>query len=96
MDWQLLKKGVLPEKNQKDDKSQDKFTFYNEVLDEIISEEGGILNESEVSKKPGRNQSPKFGASEFAEKYLGKGKCLLSKIFWKYQHLKKTRKMIQF
>jgi hypothetical protein len=75
IEWQLLKRGVVPEK-KKNQESKKGFTFYNDILEDMIAEEPQISLESENKDLSGRNNSNKFGPSEFIEKYLGKGNLI--------------------
>jgi len=72
IEWQLLKRGVVPEK-KKNQEPKKGFTFYNDILEDMIAEEPQITLEQENQDISGRNNSNKFGPSEFIEKYLGKG-----------------------
>lgn len=73
LDWQLLKRGVIPEKKKKIP-NENEFTFYQDVLDDMFSKDLEIKVDSDYeASNSGRNHDKKFGPGEFVQKYLGKG-----------------------
>lgn len=70
-----MKRGVAPEKKKEESKKG--FTFYNDILEEMIGEEPQFKYEGEIKDYPGRDSSKKFGPTEFIEKYLGKGNKII-------------------
>lgn len=74
LDWQLLKRGIIPKKKTNLPKKENEFTFYQEVLDDMFSQEGEIKVDSDLDvMSNGRNHSKTFGPGEFVQKYLGRG-----------------------
>ena len=75
LDWQLLKRGVIPEKKR--EKNVDvAFPPYEETLDEFIGKDPEFREETILDESSrGRENNKSFGPGEFVKKYLGKGNC---------------------
>lgn len=70
LEWQLLNKGLAPEKQEK---LVDSFSSqHKKSIEVFFSENPEFMIESDNSI-PGRSQNLSFGPSDFIEKYNGKG-----------------------